>query len=183
MSRLGKKPIAIINNAQVKIEGGEIIVKGPKGELKLNIHPAVLIKQEGENLDIKVKNENDKKQLALWGTYVRLIKNMMQGVTIGFDKKLQLIGVGFRAQVTGQKLILNIGFSHQVEYEFPKNITISVEKDIITIFGADKQLVGEIAAQIRKIKKPEPYKGSGIRYFGEVVKKKAGKKAVASGGA
>jgi large subunit ribosomal protein L6 len=183
MSRLGKKPIEIVANSQIKIEGGEIIVKGPKGELRLRIHPAVLINQEGNGLDIKVKNKNDKKQLALWGTYVRLVKNMMHGVTVGFDKKLQLIGVGFRAQVNGQKLVLNIGFSHQVEYEFPSDIKISVEKDIITISGADKQLVGEVAAQIRKIKKPEPYKGVGIRYFGEVVRKKAGKKAVASGGA
>jgi len=183
MSRLGKKPIVIPSGVKVKIDAGIINIKGPKGELSLAIHPMVLLTSGTEGLTINVKNAADKKQRALWGTFVRLIRNMITGVTTGFERKLQLVGVGFRAQATGEKLTLNIGFSHQVEYKIPVGVKISVEKDIITVASADKQLAGEVAAQIRRIKKPEPYKGVGIRYFGEVVRKKAGKKAVAGGGA
>ncbi len=181
MSRLGRKPIPIIAGVQATVDANDILLKGPKGELKLKIHPAVLIKSENNALTIAVKNEADKKQRALLGTFVRLIQNMIKGVTSGFEKKLQLVGIGFRGQVSGDKLTLSVGFSHQVDYHLPAGIKINVEKDLITISGIDKQLVGEVAAQIRKIKKPEPYKGVGIRYFGEVVRKKAGKKAVATG--
>ncbi len=183
MSRLGKKPIVIPGGVQVKLDSGVINIKGPKGELNLTIHPMVLITSEPDGLVIKVKNAVDKKQRALWGTFVRLIRNMIIGVTTGFEKKLQLVGIGFRAQISGEKLTLNIGFSHPVEYHIPTGAKILVEKDIITVASVDKQLAGEVAAQIRRIKKPEPYKGVGIRYFGEVVRKKAGKKAVAGAGA
>ena len=183
MSRLGKKPIVIPSGVQVKLEAGVINIKGPKGELSLTIHPMVLITSGADGLTIAVKNAVDKKQRALWGTFVRLIRNMIIGVTAGFEKKLQLVGIGFRAQVSGEKLILNIGFSHPVEYQIPAGAKILVEKNIITITSVDKQLTGEVAAQIRRLKKPEPYKGVGIRYFGEVVRKKAGKKAVTTGGA
>jgi large subunit ribosomal protein L6 len=182
MSRLGKKPISIPTGVEVKIDQGLIIVKGPKGELKQFIHPLVTVNLENNHLRITVQNPEEKKQKALWGTFFRLISNLIEGVTRGFEKKLQLVGIGFRAQVSGDKLILNIGFSHPVEYKIPAGIKINVEKDIITVSGIDKQLVGEVAAQIRRLKKPEPYKGTGIRYLGEVVRKKAGKKAIGAGG-
>jgi len=183
MSRLGKKPISIPTGVEVKIDQGLIIVKGPKGELKQFIHPLVTVNLENNYLRITVQNPKEKKQKALWGTFSRLISNLIEGVTRGFEKKLQLVGIGFRAQLSGDKLILNIGFSHPVEYKIPAGIKINVEKDIITVSGIDKQLVGEVAAQIRRFKKPEPYKGTGIRYLGEVVRKKAGKKAIGAGGA
>lgn len=182
MSRLGKKPIIIPSGVEIKLDQNQIIVKGLKGEIKQAIHPMVIINLEDKNLKISVKNPEEKKQRALWGTYVRLLQNMIEGVTKGFEKKLQLVGIGFRAQVSGNKLVLNIGFSHPVDYQIPAGIKVDVEKDIITISGIDKQLVGEVAAQIRRLKKPEPYKGMGIRYLGEVVRKKAGKKAVAATG-
>lgn len=177
MSRLGKKPISIPAGVEAKIDQNQIIVKGPKGETRQTIHPSVVINFENNALAISVKEPEKKEQKALWGTFVRLIKNMIDGVTKGFEKKLQLVGIGFRAQASGEKLILNIGFSHPVEYNIPKGIKASVEKDIITISGIDKQLVGEAAAQVRRLKKPEPYKGVGIRYIDEVVRRKAGKKA------
>lgn len=182
MSRLGKKPISIPVGVETKIVEDQIIIKGPKGEIKQKIHPLVIINIENNNLKISVTNPENKKQKALWGTFVRLIQNMIEGVTKGFEKKLQLVGIGFRAQVSGDKLVLNIGFSHPIDYQIPSSVKISVDKDIITISGIDKQLVGEVAAQIRKLKKPEPYKGMGIRYLGEVIRKKAGKKAVAAAG-
>ncbi|MGC9049196.1 MAG: 50S ribosomal protein L6 [Patescibacteria group bacterium] len=182
MSRLGKKPISIPVGVEIKIDQGLIIVRGPKGELRQSIHPVVIINLEDKTAKISVKNPDKKEQRVIWGTFARLVQNMIEGVTKGFEKKLQLVGIGFRAQVSGEKLILNIGFSHPVEYKIPSGIKINVEKDIITVSGIDKQLVGETAAQIRCLRKPEPYKGTGIRYLGEVVRKKAGKKAVGTTG-
>jgi large subunit ribosomal protein L6 len=182
MSRLGKKPITIPTGVNFKLDNDQIIISGPKGEIKYFKHPAVLLALENNLLSVSVKDPSQKEQKALWGTFVRLIKNMIEGVTKGFEKKLQMVGVGFKAQTSGDKLTLNIGFSHPVDYKIPAGVKISVEKDIITVSGIDKQIVGEVAAQIRKIKKPEPYKGVGIRYFGETVRIKAGKKAVAAGG-
>lgn len=182
MSRLGKKPISIPSGVEVKTIEEQIVVKGPKGEIKFTLHPLVDIKTENNELWVSVKDPEDKKQKALWGTFVRLIRNMIEGVTRGFEKKLQLVGIGFKAQVSGDKLTLNVGFSHPVDYQIPAGIKINIEKDIVVVIGIDKQLVGEVAAQIRKFKKPEPYKGTGIRYFGEVVRRKAGKKAATAGG-
>jgi large subunit ribosomal protein L6 len=183
MSRLGKKPITIPQGVDFRIENNQIIVKGPKGEIKYLKHPVVVLGLENSSVGVSVQDPSQKHQKALWGTFVRLIKNMIEGVTNGFEKKLQLVGVGFKAQVTGDKLTLNVGFSHPVNYKIPSGVKISVEKDIVTVSGVDKQIVGEVAAQIRKIKKPEPYKGVGIRYFGESVRTKAGKKAAATGAA
>lgn len=182
MSRLGKKPIIIPSGVEIKIDQNQIVVKGPKGEIKQTIHPLVIVNLEDNSLKVFVKDPQERKQKALWGTFVRLIQNMIEGVTKGFEKKLQLVGIGFRAQISGNKLILNIGFSHPVEYQIPAGVSVNIEKDIITISGLDKQLVGEVAAQIRKLKKPEPYKGTGIKYLEEIVRKKAGKKAVAAAG-
>jgi len=180
MSRIGKKPIEIPQGVNVKIENNLITVKGPKGELSFKIHPQVIIQKENSSLKVSVKNEEDKKEMALWGTFQRVISNMIFGVTNGYEKKLELNGIGYRASVSSNKLILNLGFSHPVEFVLPLGIEAKVDKNIITISGIDKQLVGETAAKIRKIKPPEPYKGTGIKYLGEVIRKKAGKKAVAA---
>lgn len=177
MSRIGKKPILIPPNVEVKIQDGLIIIKGLKGELSQKIHPHVGIKIENGEIFITVKNPELKEDKALWGLYGSLIKNMIIGVTKGFEKKLEIIGVGYKAALSGNKLILNVGFSHPVEFELPKNISISIDKNIVTVSGFDKQLVGEVAAKIRKIRPPEPYKGTGIKYSDEVIRKKAGKAA------
>ncbi|MFH1837973.1 MAG: 50S ribosomal protein L6 [Candidatus Kuenenbacteria bacterium] len=181
MSRIGKQLINIPENVDVKIENQNIIIKGLKGELIQKIHPNVKIEQKNKELSVSVQKPNDKKQRALWGLFQRLISNMIAGVTNGFEKKLEINGLGYKAEVVGDKLILNVGFSHQVNFNIPKNINIKIEKNIIIVSGFDKQLVGETAAQIRKIKKPEPYKGKGIKYIDEVIKRKAGKAAKAAG--
>lgn len=179
MSRVGKKLIVIPGGVEVKIDGRNVSVKGPKGTLNLTIHPvakAVIAEEDGtKSIKVTVDNEEDVKQRALWGLTTRLIANMVEGVTRGYEKKLEINGVGFRAAVSGSNLKLEVGFSHPVLFPFPQGISVSAEKNIITISGADKQLVGEISAQIRKIKEPEPYKGKGIKYVDEVVRRKAGK--------
>jgi large subunit ribosomal protein L6 len=180
MSRIGKKNIEIPSGVEVKITGQNVMVKGPKGELSLKLHPRVEVKNEGSIIKVNVKNPDEKLERSLWGTFAKLIINMIHGVTHGYEKKLEMIGVGYRATVVGSKITFNLGFSHPVEFNLPEKMEAKVEKNILTISGSDKQLVGEMAAQIRKIRPPEPYKGTGIRYVGEVVRKKAGKKAVSS---
>lgn len=165
----------IPDDVTVKIEGELVIVKGPKGELKENKHPSVSIKQTDNQLEFSVKNPLDKKEGALWGTNRSIVANMVLGVTNGFEKQLEINGVGYKAALKGNDLILNVGYSHEVKYEVPEEVSVTVEKNIITISGIDKQAVGEVAAQIRKIKKPEPYKGKGIKYVDEVIRRKAGK--------
>lgn len=175
MSRIGKKPIPIPPGVEVKVDGNSIKVKGTKGELIQEIHPLVKIGVVDNLVKIEVSNPKIKKQKALWGLFGSLVKNMIEGVTKGFEKKLEIIGIGFKAAVSGNKLTLNLGFTHQIEFDIPKGIIIIVEKNILTISGFDKQLVGETAARIRALKKPEPYKGKGIKYIDEVVRRKAGK--------
>jgi len=177
MSRIGKKPIEIKEGVQVKIEGNLLTVKGPKGELIQKIHPKVKIEEKDGSLNVTVKNPENKTERALWGLFASLINNMIVGVTEGFEKKLEVNGVGYKVALQGDKLVLNVGFSHPVEFTIPKDLQASVEKNEITIIGADKQRVGEIAAQIRKIRKPEPYKGKGIKYSDEIIIKKVGKAA------
>jgi len=177
MSRIGKKPIFIPEDVKIRTEDNVIYVNGPKGELKQSLPDFVKIEIKDNQLNVSVEYPEDKKQRACWGTFNVLILNMIQGVTRGFEKRLELVGVGYRAKISDNKIILNIGFSHQVEFVFPEGIKASVEQNIIVIQGIDKQLVGETAAQIRKLKKPEPYKGKGIRYVDEVVRRKSGKKA------
>lgn len=183
MSRIGKKPILIPKNATVTIADDAIVVKGPKGELKIVLHPHVrAVAQEGEVI-ISVKNPEDKGDRSLWGLFRALVANQIEGAVNGFEKKLEMQGVGFKANVQGKNLVLEVGFSHPVNMELPAGIEAAVEKNIITIKGADKQAVGEFAASVRAQKKPEPYQGKGIRYVGEVVRKKAGKAAKAAGAA
>jgi len=176
MSRIGKKIILIPENVETKVQDQEILVKGPKGELKQFLPDFVKIEIKDNQLKVLVKNFEEKEQKACWGTFARLIFNMIQGVTQGYEKKLELVGVGYRAEKQGNKIILNIGFSHSVEYLIPKNIEADVEQRTIIIRGMDKQSVGETAAQIRRFRKPEPYKGKGIKYSDEVIRRKSGKK-------
>lgn len=174
MSRIGKVPIEIPTNVQVNITGQNINVKGEKGELRLDVHPKIALKQEGNQLFLLKKNQ-DKLARSLHGLNQRLISNMIQGVSQGFEKKLEIIGVGYRGQISGEKLVLFVGYSHPVEIAAGPGISFKLEKNIITVSGLDKQLVGQVAANIRAVRKPEAYKGKGIRYLGEQIKIKPGK--------
>ncbi|MDD4358709.1 MAG: 50S ribosomal protein L6 [Candidatus Pacebacteria bacterium] len=177
MSRIGKKPIKIEAGVEVRIEGNTIFVKGQKGELKRSLIDSLDTKID-DNQIIIVPKDNELKTNAFWGLQRTLISNMIEGVTKGFSKKLELVGVGYKANVQGKDLVLDIGFSHPVKVEAPQGITFEADKTSITVGGIDKELVGQTASSIRKIRKPEPYKGKGIRYEGETVRKKLGKKAV-----
>ena len=178
MSRLGKLPIELPAGTQAKIEKDFIIVNGPKGELKEKIHSLIKVDINDSKIIVSVENIDDKKEKSFWGLYRSLINNMVVGVNEGFEKKLEINGVGYRASISGKKLILNVGYSHPVEYNLPDNITVNVEGNVITVNGIDKQCVGEVAAQIRKVRKPEPYKGKGIKYIDEIIRRKVGKTAV-----
>jgi len=176
MSHIGKKLIKIPEGIEIKLENDFIIIKGPKGEIKNRLRPE--IKVEIENKEIKLKPVIfHKESKALWGTYRSLIANMVEGATKGFSKSLELVGVGYRANLEGKDLILSLGYSHLIKIKAPAGIDFKVEKNTITVSGIDKQLVGQIAAEIREKRKPEPYKGKGVRYKGEIIKRKAGKKA------
>jgi large subunit ribosomal protein L6 len=177
MSRIGKKNLVVPSGVNVDIRAGEIKIKGPKGELAQKIHPHITISQTTDGLVVKVISETNKKDRALWGTFASLVENMLQGVTVGFKKQLEINGVGYKASLKGNHLNLEVGFSHPVEIVPPSAIVFSVEKNIITVEGIDKQVVGEIAAQIRSVRKPEPYKGKGIKYVDEIIRRKAGKTA------
>ena len=176
MSRIGVKPITVPAGVEVTIaEGNLVTVKGPKGTLTKKFDAAISIKQEENTITVE-RPTNNKQHRSLHGLTRTLIDNMVIGVTNGFEKKLELVGVGYRAQKQGKKLVMNLGFSHPVEMEAPAGITIEVPApNKIVVSGADKEVVGAVAADIRKWRKPEPYKGKGIRYEGEVVRRKAGK--------
>ncbi|OGH93672.1 MAG: 50S ribosomal protein L6 [Candidatus Magasanikbacteria bacterium RIFOXYD2_FULL_41_14] len=177
MSRIGKKIRPIPAGVTVDMVKNELVVKGPKGTLSIKIHPRVSIIVEGGNVILKVVDENLKSDRALWGTFSSLVNNMLVGVTDGFKKSLDINGVGYKAALAGQDLSLEVGFSHPVLVKVLPGIKFSVDKNIITVEGADKHSVGEIAAQIRAVKKVEPYKGKGIKYVGEEPRRKAGKTA------
>lgn len=176
MSRIGKKPIEIPENVKVNIKDGIVNVEGPKGKLSQKILSNVSAEEESNQIRIIPQNSKSKENKAVWGLTRMLVANMIKGVTEGFEKKLEINGVGFKASMQGKKLVLNIGFSHPVEMAFPESIEVSAEKNIITVKGIDKYLVGETAAKIRSLKKPEPYKGKGIKYIDEIIRRKAGKK-------
>lgn len=177
MSRIGKMPIIVPEGVTVKIDGGKITATGPKGTVAFLYHPKVKVElKDGQIICFS-------KDSALWGLTRSLIANAVLGVSTGWSKTLELAGVGFRAETTGQELILNIGFSHPVKIKAPESITFKVTENKIEILGANKQAVGELAAQIRRIKPPEPYKGKGIKYQGEIIRRKLGKAAKAIGGA
>ena len=176
MSRVGKKPIEVPSGVEVKLDGSVLRVKGPKGELTLEVHPQVNIGIGSEAVTVTVKKPEDIKQSALWGLFRNLVNNMVIGVTKGFEKKLEVNGVGYKVSLQGQELKLDVGFSHEVNFSVPEGIDVTVEKNVITVSGTDKQLVGETAARIRRIRKPEPYKGKGVRYSDEHVARKEAKK-------
>jgi len=176
MSRVGKKPILIPENVEVKIEDQKVIVKGPKGELSREVRPEIKVEAKGNQIFVFPKKET-KKTKAFWGLTRTLLANAIKGVTEGYEKKLEIEGLGFKALVEGEDLKLLVGFSHPVKIKAPSDIKFLVEKNVITISGIDKAKVGQISATIRRIKPPEPYKGKGIRYQGEIVRRKVGKKA------
>lgn len=176
MSRLGKKPIEIPEGVEVKIEGQKVVIKGPKGELQREVRPEIGIEVKEGKILVSPQIET-KRTKAFWGLTRTLLLNMTKGVTEGYEKKLEIEGLGFKASLEGDILVLEVGFSHSVKIKPPEGIKFSVEKNIITVSGINKELVGQIAAKIRKVKPPEPYKGKGIRYLGEVIRRKVGKKA------
>ncbi|MFA6269737.1 MAG: 50S ribosomal protein L6 [Candidatus Paceibacterota bacterium] len=177
MSRIGKKGIVIPDKTEVTMNSGVILVKGPKGSLEKIFRSDILVTINEKDISLTLAKEN-KQTRALWGTYASHLKNMVKGVTEGFEKKLILEGVGFKSQVTGNKLILALGFSHPVEVEIPEGLSVKAEKNIVTVSGIDKELVGSFSAKTRALKKPEPYKGKGFRYFDEVIRRKQGKRSV-----
>lgn len=175
MSRIGKLPVIIPDGVKVDLNDHVLVVKGPKGELTKEFHPEIGLKIEDNQVIVTRPNDN-KKYRALHGLTRALVNNMVVGVTTGFQKGLQLVGVGYRAQMQGKKLVLQVGYSHPVEFEAVENIEIEVpEQTKIIIKGIDKQQVGALAAKVRAVREPEPYKGKGIRYEGEFIKLKAGK--------
>ena len=195
MSRVGKKPILIPQGIDVKIEGEIIKVSGSKGELSREIRPEIKIDIKEGKILLHASIET-KKNKALWGLSRALLANMLKGVNEGYEKKLEIGGLGYKAQLPepqrrvemnevhrlpGENLLLYVGYSHPVEIKAPPGIKFSVDKNIITVSGIDKELVGETSALIRRVKPPEPYKGKGIKYLGEKIRKKMGKKAVATG--
>ena len=177
MSRIGKKPIEIPKGVEVKIEDNVVIVKGPKGELQKKIRPEIKVEIKENEILVSPEKET-KKTNAFWGLTRTLISNIIKGVTEGYEKKLEIQGVGYKANLEGEDLVLQVGFSHSVKIDKVGGIKFEVEKNIIAISGIDKELVGQVAAKIRKVRPPEPYKGKGIRYVGEEVRRKAGKKVV-----
>lgn len=177
MSRLGKTPIPLPDHVEVKMVEGAVHVKGPKGALNTPVPQGVSVRVDGKLLFVD-KDENVVMPKPAHGLYRALVNNMVQGVVKGFEVKLNLIGVGYRAAVQGQKLDLQLGFSHPTALNIPKGVNVTVDKSVtIIIQGMDKHLVGQFAAQVRAMKPPEPYKGKGIRYENEYVRKKAGKAA------
>ena len=183
MSRIGTKPVKIPQDVTAKLEGRSLVVAGPKGSLAFSARPEVSLSVSQKDVVVERVSDTPKAK-SLHGLTRTLVQNMVMGVTQGWNKGLELVGVGYRAALEGTTLVLNIGFSHQIKFPAPAGITFSVSENTkINVFGIDKQLVGETAAQIRRLRPPEPYKGKGIRYIGEVVRRKAGKAAKAVGGA
>jgi large subunit ribosomal protein L6 len=179
MSRLGKKPIVLPQGVDMKIEDGKISMKGPKGELSRDFRNEINITLKDGQIETGLRVDT-KFSRKLWGTYVALLKNMIKGSTEGFEKKLILDGIGYKAVLEGRNLTLSLGFSHAVKFPAPDGVTFKVEKNVIAVSGIDKEVVGETAARLRTLKKPDPYKGKGFHYEGEVIRRKAGKKAAGS---
>ena len=182
MSKIGKQPILIPAGVTVEIGGSMVKTTGPKGTIEKRIPRGIKVEVK-ENQIIVSSQGTSKLAMSLFGTTRALLNNDVTGVTQGWSKKLELVGTGFRAEVSGQTLNLTVGFSHQVKIEAPKGITFKVEKLVITVEGIDRELVGQVAANIRAVRPPEPYKGKGIKYVDEVIRRKAGKAAAKTAGA
>ena len=179
MSKIGKAPIDIPSGVETNIDNGNITIKGPKGSLAFSFSRKVKVKKEGSQIIIE-KVGGPEVNSAYWGTARALIANIVEGVTKGFEKKLELFGVGYKMTLQGKKLVLNLGFSHPIEKVIPDGLELALEKEVLVIKGIDKYKVGQFAAEIRSLKKVEPYKGKGFRYAGEQFIKKEGKKTAAS---
>ncbi len=177
MSRKANKPIAIPEGVTVKVERQLVTVKGPKGELMQTIHPVVTVEVKENAVIVSVPEPEDKFQRSLWGTTGALIRNMLNGVVTPYSKKLEINGVGYGFEVKGKQLQIKAGYSHLVFLDIPVGITVTQEKNVITLTSHDKQLLGQFAAEVRKVRKPEPYKGKGIKYSDEVIIRKQGKQA------
>lgn len=181
MSRIGKQPIEIPKDVEVTIDGQIVLVKGPKGALSRTVHNVCRVKKEGNMMMVeplsKQEDKISKEAKSLWGLTRTLLANMVQGVTKGYEKRLEIEGIGFKAALDGSTLVLNVGFSHSVKVEPLEGVTFATEKNMIIVSGIDKEKVGECAARIRAVKPTEPYKGKGIKYQGEVVRRKLGKRA------
>lgn len=217
MSRIGKKPVNIPEGVKAEFKSGVLTVSGSKGSLSLNLHPKVSLQIAEREINVNVQLTDNKKQRALWGLFRAMISNMVEGVSKGFEKKLEVNGVGFKQQISkvsqalelykkqlsgndmgkiaeaiyavrtlssmqGEVLEMRLGFSHPIFLQIPKELAVTVDKNIISINGFDKQKVGQFAAEIRELKKPEPYKGKGIKYIDEIVRRKAGKVVKVVGG-
>jgi large subunit ribosomal protein L6 len=175
MSRIGRKPVILPKGVTLQVEGNAVAVKGPKGELRRTLHPDMQIALEKDQFTV-ARPTDEKKHKALHGLTRTLVQNMVDGVSKGFSKSLEIQGVGYKAEVKPYGINLIVGYSHPVKYEEPKGIKISVDNNVmLKVEGADKELVGQVAAEIRQVRPPEPYKGKGIRYLGEQVRRKAGK--------
>ena len=182
MSRIGKQPVNIPEGVQVSIKDNVIEVSGPKGKLTENLVPDVNVEikdlsdgKQGKEILISVKNETNKKERSRWGLQRSLINNMVVGVTEGFTKQLEVNGVGYKVVLNGKKIVLNVGYSHPVDYNLPEVVDAQIEKNVITLTSHNKQVLGQAAAEIRSVRKPEPYKGKGIKYVEEVIRRKEGK--------
>ena len=180
MSRIGKKQLTLPTNVTLTTSGKEVVVKGPKGELKLTLHSDVSVNVQDGAVTVSVIDPENIDQRALWGTFGSLLRNMVTGVSEGYKKQLEVNGVGFKVALKGTKLELALGFSHPVVFEIPKGIIAKVEANVITLEGADKHLLGQTAASIRGLREPEPYKGKGIKYLDETIRRKAGKSAASA---
>ena len=181
MSRIGKQRLTIPAGVTANLSSSPVAITGPKGTLTRIFSPLVTITQDGDALLVNVNKPNDNFERSLWGTSAAHLKNMLLGVTVGFSKQLEINGVGYKVAMQGKDLKLEVGFSHSVIFAIPAGLTATVEKNLITIAGMDKELVGKISAEIRAIRKPEPYKGKGIKYVTETIRRKAGKAAKAAG--
>jgi len=177
MSRIGRQTINLPQGTTVEVQDGVLVVKGSKGELKRPIPTCATVSVEGDTATVSVEKPEEKKQRTLWGTTSAHLKNMVEGVNAGFKKQLEINGVGYRVALQGTELKIEVGYSHPVMFSVPTGVTASVEKNVITLESIDKELLGQTAAEIRAIRKPEPYKGKGIKYMDEVIRRKAGKTA------
>ena len=181
MSRIGKKPVPVVKGVKVTVQDHLVKMEGPKGKLELTVHPLITVKQDGENL-LVTRPDDEKQSKALHGLTRALLNNMVVGVSAGYKKTLEIQGVGYKAEIKGKKLVLSVGYANTVPMEIPSDVQVALEgTNKIHVTGADKQAVGEFAAQVRKTRKPEPYKGKGIRYEGESVKIKPGKAFAGAG--
>ncbi len=174
MSRIGKKLIPVPKGVTVDISGDSLSVKGPLGELHRTLHEKVSVVQEEDNLSVTI-SENTKEARSLHGLYRALIANMVSGVSKGFERNLEIVGVGYRGEVSGRMAVFHLGYSHPINYELPEGVTAEIEKTKIKLKGIDKEILGKTAAKIRGFRSPEPYKGKGIKYEEETIKRKAGK--------